>query len=332
MAPSSSRSGGAMSADANMVLTGVGVVSRTGLGRARFFEAVLDPLHGNRAQDDGEGPPPGQLLAHLDIKEPRLKMTRYMDPVSRNGIVALREAMTDAGLNERDVAASPHQYAIVFGAHRGACTTRKAFRESLAARNGTLASGTLFSHCGHNIAAALAATAFGIKGPNLTIAGRGERGGALLRVARALLRGRAAHTAFVGFTECEEAPQPSKEGLGEMAYVLCLERQDRAAERGAATLAEVELHDAPAESAPPAENAVFIRASRNGPLEGAEPLSSALANVCALTRRYRSLIQLGALAHDRSVAARFPEVAFRTATGRLQTEIRMRCAREGASA
>jgi hypothetical protein len=269
------------------------------------------------------------LLKHLNLTEPKLKIARYLDPVSRNAIVALRGAMADAGIEESQIAGSPYEYGIVFGTTRGACLTREGLYDSLASRQGKALSGTLFSHCGYNIAGAMAAIAFGIKGPNLTVAGRADLGGSVLNRARQLMAGRRAHTVFAGFTECDGARRRRNGSFGELAYLLCLERKDRALERGAGVLAEVSVE--PADPAHPQSEGDSLCGlpSRDGPLNGsteahARYLPGSLPGMEAIGARYASLILVGLLSHDLSLREQCPEVAFTTSVGNSPVKIRLR--------
>jgi len=319
-----------MSARPSMVLTGIGVLSPAGRTKSDFFRCVRQPLPPGDDSDRLAGPPPGALLKYLDVTDPKLKIARYLDPVSKNAIVALGAALADADLEESDIAQDPHAYGIVLGTSRGAGETRKALYESLASKQGKSVSATIFSHCGYNIAAAMAAIAFGIKGPNLTVAGRGDLGLSLLRTASQLMRSRRTHTIFAGFTECNDAAQPRHGTFGELAYLLCLERKDRAVERGAVMLCDVDLHEADGELLSDQNGIAFGLPSHGARLDGdAEPLPLPLSGLKAVGDRYASLIKLGLLSQDYSARERFPEVAFTASVGKIRMEVRIHFAEEG---
>ena len=189
----------------NAVLTGIGVVSPAGTDKNEFFRSLKVGMHEPR---------------QVKVTDPKLKISRYLDPVSKNAIVATRGAMTDAGIDEAQIAAAPYDYGIVLGTTRGPCRTREGLYESLASRNGRMVSGTLFSHCGYNIAGAMTAIAFGIKGPNITVIDRGDLGRSVLRRAEQFLVSRRARTIFAGVTECDPRARL------DFAYIVCLERKD----------------------------------------------------------------------------------------------------------
>jgi hypothetical protein len=156
--------------------------------------------------------------------------------------------MADAGIAPDAVAQDPYGFGIVLAATRGPGTTREKAYEQFRAREGKLLSSTLFSNFGYNIAAATAAMAHGIRGPNLTVAGRANLSIHLFRRARQLLATRRVHTVFAGFSEClprEDGGQPYL--LGEWACIFSLERADRARGRGVTgnfAVAEAELSPA----------------------------------------------------------------------------------------
>ncbi len=307
-----------------MVLTGVGLVSAAGTEKSDFFSYLRETSLPNDKRGCGAELKPGQLLKVLNITEPKLKIARYMDPVSKNAIVALGAAVTDAGMEPSQIADAPYDYGIVFGTTRGAVATREALYESLASRERKTVSGTIFSHCGYNIAAAMAAVAFGIKGPNLTVAGRADLAIAVLNRARQLMVSRRAHTVFAGVTECDGMLRRRNGPFGEWAYALCLERKDKAAGRGAAVLAEVSLEPARGAFARGERGIICGLKSRNAPLSrSAKTLALPLPGMKAIGDRYASLVVLGLLSHDRSLKERFPAVAFTTLAGKIPTEVRV---------
>jgi len=164
-----------------------------------------------------------------------------MDPVSKNAIVAFNRVLSDAGIESEWILNDPYNYAIVFGTGRGPHTTRNMLYESFERKAGRMVSGTLFSHCGYNMAAAMTAIGYGIRGPNLTFSGTADIGVCLLRRAARLLRSHRVHTVFVGFSELKTSTQPEENGLlKELAYILCLEHEERAIQRRANGLIEFE--------------------------------------------------------------------------------------------
>src|SRR5262245_22607856 len=110
-----------MNSQPGMALTGIGLVSPAGQAKNDFFQFIRGSDLPERLPAHMEELGPGQLPKRLNIADPKLKIARYTDPVSKNAIVALRASMSDAGLEEGDIAAAPHEYGIVLGANRGAC-------------------------------------------------------------------------------------------------------------------------------------------------------------------------------------------------------------------
>ena len=201
------------------LLTGVGAIAPTGTDTAGFLRGLTEGF--------ATAAEPGRLIAQHRIEEPKLRISRYLDPVSQYAIVATRRAMEDAGIHEERIATAPHGYGVVLGTLRGPCTTRRALHESLLVRQGKTVSGTLFSHAGYNIAAAMTAVAFGMRGPNLTLMDPVDTGGSVVRAAERLIAAGRAHTVFAGAAECDPCERL------EFGFVVCLERRDVAEERGA---------------------------------------------------------------------------------------------------
>lgn len=310
---------------AEMAVTGIGVVAPTGTTKQAFFDALCDASSPERS-DDATPAPRGQLLNQLRISDPKLKIARYMDPTSKNVIVALGEAMADAGIEDHNVAQSPHNYSIVLGTTRGASVTRNGLHESLLSRHGKMVSGTLFSQCGYNIAGAMAAIAYGIKGPNLTVTGRRDIGLCILRRARQILVTERAHTVFAGFSECDgDGAVGTTSPFGECAYILCLERMVRAAGRHAAVLAEVSLQD---EAKDTAQEFRGWHRRETALAESAEAHSVALPCLPSVRGRYDALIKIGLLSHNTQLRDQFPAVAFSAGAGGNRARVKVLHARE----
>src|SRR5205807_9358474 len=154
-------------------------------------------------------------------KSPKLQVARYLDPLAKNAIVAVEEAMGDAGIAPQAVAQDPYGFGILLAATRGPGATRDKAYEQLRARQGKLLSSTLFSNFGYNVPAATAAMAHGIKRPNLTVAGRSNLSLILLRRARPLLATEPCHTFVTGFSERlahAAAPPP----VPQLSCIFCL--------------------------------------------------------------------------------------------------------------
>jgi hypothetical protein len=213
-----------------VVITGIGIISTFGTRKEEFFRA-LRTANAEKARDTrSKTAETGNLVDALNIEDPSFKISRYLDPVSKNTIVAVGNALTDAGIDRQEISDAPYDYAVLLGTVHGPSATRAKVRQSLAARQGRMISGTLFSHCGYNIAGASAAIVYGLRGPNLTLCGKSDLGISLLNRAMQLLKSRRAHTVLVGYSECE-AQEPNDNGgpLNESAYVMCLQHENRVA-------------------------------------------------------------------------------------------------------
>jgi hypothetical protein len=226
-----------------------------------------------------------------------------MDPASRNAIVALEAAMADAAITPEQVAADPYGFAVVLGTTRGPATTRKKAYEQLRAREGKMLSSTLFSNCGYNIAAAMAAMAHGIKGPNLTVAARCNLSIQLFRRAWQLLVARRVHTVFTGFSECLLQKDESPPHPREWACIFVLERAERARQRGATSdvaVVETELESPERQAGFFPERAFRLSLPLPQPfspaaLTDAKPVELNLSNPLEIDSEYLPLIQAARL-------------------------------------
>src|ERR1041384_5673306 len=104
----------------NAVLTGIGVVSPAGTDKSEFFRSLKVGMHEPR---------------QVKVTDPKLKISRDLDPVSKNAIVATRGAMTEASSDEAQRAAAPHDYISVLVLARGPCRTCEGLYESRTSRN-----------------------------------------------------------------------------------------------------------------------------------------------------------------------------------------------------
>lgn len=313
-----------------MVLSGVGLVAPGGTDTTAFFQALQQPAPETAPPEDPAPRRPGHPDRRVGMDEPRLKMARYMDPVSRNAIVAMRGALRESGIEEHRIAAAPHQYGVVLGTTRGPCVTREGLYASLTSRQGKMVSATLFSHCGYNIAGAMTAIAFGFKGPNLTLAARGDLGLVVLRRALGLLAGDRAHTVFAGVSECDGAARPTGIPFGEFAYWLCLERKDTARKRGATLLAEVDMEDRAVPQRHPLPREERAAATVQGfettdgtAAPSVRKLTFPLPGLPAGADRYLTLFLVGLLACDPGIRDRFSAVTCAAGTGPVATRIRL---------
>jgi 3-oxoacyl-(acyl-carrier-protein) synthase len=291
-----------------IAITGIGLISPLGTDQEGFFRYLRDAEKPTEITEEVAGFVPGRLIKRLNIIDPKLKVARYMDPASKNAIVAMGMATADAGISTANIAEDPYGYAIVLGTTRGACVTREGLYDSLVSRDGRLVSGTLFSHCGYNIAGAMTAIAYGIKGPNVTLAGRDDLGFSLLRRARQFLAADRSHTVFVGFSDCDGTLRSGSGPFEECAFFLCLEKMEHALARGGRILAEVtedELTPATAD-----REAVYgSTASDQSLAQGSVALRLPLPGIAALGDGYASILLLALLARDSEIKDRFESIS-----------------------
>jgi 3-oxoacyl-[acyl-carrier-protein] synthase II len=159
-----------------IVITGLGVVAPIGVGVGEFWKAALAGVSGVRAVPGMDGMPMESFRSRVAGQVPHFDPLAYFDPVQAErldrhaqfGLVAAREAVTDAGLRmDREAA---HRVGVIVGAGMGAMTLgeremTKLYQELKPNRvpPGFIPTITL------NSAGGLIAQAHGAKGPNLTI-------------------------------------------------------------------------------------------------------------------------------------------------------------------
>jgi hypothetical protein len=203
-------------------VTGLGSVFPFGLGKIKLRAEYGAP------GDDPTGKPPGAEGSSADAaaEDPRAKVARWLDPVAKNAIAAVGDAVRDAGISDEMLRADPFGYGIVSGSKYGPVTTRERAEEALTRRGS--ASATFFSHSGYNMAAAMAAVAYGCRGPNLTLSAPSSLGAVVVRRAVSLLaKGRRPHTLFTGFSETFRPPKSSAAAAAvpEAAAYVCLSNE-----------------------------------------------------------------------------------------------------------
>ena len=151
----------------------------------------------------------------------------------------------------------------------------------------------------------MTAIAYGMKGPNLTVADRGDIGLSVLRRARQFLISGRAHTIFAGFTECPGSARREECPSVEFAYLLCLERKGWALERGAVVLAEVSLEDQETDVARGARGVLAGAPGTDTPHpENTETPVLPLPGLREFGDRFRSLFLIGLLSHDSELKGR----------------------------
>ena len=114
----------------------------------------------------------GALSKAYGASDGRLKVARWLDPVAENAILAVGRAIREAALSDEQISVDPYRCGVVCGTQYGPIEARRQLHDSLIKRKGRSVSATFFSHCGYNMAAAMTAVAFGLKGPNLTVSAR----------------------------------------------------------------------------------------------------------------------------------------------------------------
>src|SRR5438105_1435952 len=102
----------------DIVLTGIGLLSPLG-GKESFFRAMGEGAESPCRTAGNASLPPGGLTELLGIKSPKLQVARYLDPLAKNAIVAVEEAMGDAGIAPQAVAQDPYGFGILLAATRG---------------------------------------------------------------------------------------------------------------------------------------------------------------------------------------------------------------------
>src|SRR5205807_2376863 len=102
----------------DIVLTGIGLLSPLG-GKESFFRAMGEGAESPCRTAGNASLPPGGLTELLGIKSPKLQVARYLDPLAKNAIVAVEEAMRDAGIAPQAVAQDPYGFGILLAATRG---------------------------------------------------------------------------------------------------------------------------------------------------------------------------------------------------------------------
>jgi 3-oxoacyl-(acyl-carrier-protein) synthase len=292
----------------DIVVTGIGLISPVGTAQEDFFAYLADAELSAEEREKLAGIEPGLLCKYLEITDPKLRIARYMDPVSKNAIIAMGMVAADAAITPEAISEDPFGYGIVIGATRGACVTREGLYDSLASRGGRMVSGTLFSHCGYNMAGAMAAIAYGVKGPNITLSGSDDAGLSLLRRACNLIAGSRAHTVFVGFSECDGTRRRERGLFAETAFFLCLEKKERALARGARIVCEVREQEC---SRAEPKGAVYGLQSHDQAIADAgAALALPLPGMAEVGLCYSTLLLLGYLSRENGIHDRFGASAF----------------------
>ena len=130
-----------------IAVTGIGIVSSIGVGRAAFWDALcagvsgITPIEGLLRPDGAPriAAPVGEFAARELIHSPQL---RRMDRLSRMAVAASRLALTDARIAPDDVAAE--RAGIVFGTALGDIEDSSTYLERIFTRGPAAASPMVF--------------------------------------------------------------------------------------------------------------------------------------------------------------------------------------------
>lgn len=159
--------------EVSVAVTGVGVVSPIGVGRAAFWSALcagrsgVVPLEGLARQSGRPriAAPIGELPWKTLITSPQF---RRMDRLSRMAVAASRLALDDAGLQGRDVAGE--RTGVVFGTSLGDLEDSMAHLDRVFTRGPAAASPMVFPNLVLNAPAGYVAMEHGCTGVNFTVA------------------------------------------------------------------------------------------------------------------------------------------------------------------
>ncbi len=249
-----------------VVVTGVGVISPIGIGRAEFWSALCAGQSGvGLVERAGRGPEMVATAREFVAKDfIRSSHLRRMDRMSRMIVAASRMALDDAGLVREALA--DDGLGIVVGSVLGDISESAAYLSRVFLKGAAAASPMVFPNLVLNAAASYAAMELGATGINLTVAQNeicGEQaiieGAAMVRAGRAEVvlagggdeladivsdiyrQGRVLSGSRGGPPWCSPY-DAARNGLvlGEGAAMLALESRARARARGAAIIAEIE--------------------------------------------------------------------------------------------
>lgn len=251
-----------------VAVTGLGIVSPIGIGRAQFWRALCAGESGIRQLAGAKRVP--HIAARIVDFSPREFIhsahLRRMDPLSRMLVSAGRMALTDARLDGRGI--EPTRLGVVVGSAIGNMSESVQYLERLFTKGPALASPMMFPNLVLNAPASYTAMEIGCTGANLTVS-QGETSGEqaialgcdLIRAGRAdvVLAGGGdelpdivvdAYRNFGALSSQHGGPEWSspydvdRNGivLGEGAALLVLESTAHARQRAATVYAEIEDH------------------------------------------------------------------------------------------
>ncbi|MES2414286.1 MAG: beta-ketoacyl-[acyl-carrier-protein] synthase family protein [Pseudomonadota bacterium] len=157
-----------------VAITGMGIVSATGTGKAAFFDALLNARSGIDAMDVAFPTGLERVLAgHIDFNPDthflKAKLLT-MDRISQFALVAAREAMQQAGLAASSLDTfSPERFGVSMGTGSGGAGSLDAAYTSLLEQKVARLRPMTVVLAMNNATSAHLAMEFGLKGPNNTI-------------------------------------------------------------------------------------------------------------------------------------------------------------------
>jgi len=220
-----------------MAIIGAGIVSNFGINSveafSRFFSEqgiILTETHYKSIDETISGIKINNYLSPFQKDVPSI---RYMDIVSKKAIIAVKGAMEDACVSEKDIHDAPYRYGVLLTTSCGPGQTRKGLYDSYISRNGQSISATLFSNCGYNIAGSLVAAFYGMKGVNVTFSGNRESAFSLLERTGTFLSTSRIDIGFIGYTDygAFEQRESILDSLINTSCILCMKNIDKVTRR-----------------------------------------------------------------------------------------------------
>lgn len=159
-----------------VVVTGLGIVSPIGIGLETFWKRAVEGISGVTTLQSWTDPPAetyrsrvaGQILNFNPQEYVDVPLTDRVDRYAQLGLVAAKEALTDAGIRMKKEA--PHRVGVIVGAGMGGMMMgERALSQLYETRKPSRVHPNFVPAVTLNSASGIIALAFGMKGPNLTI-------------------------------------------------------------------------------------------------------------------------------------------------------------------